>query len=257
MSSIDNKSTHSWGLSAGALDDWLENDLKQSNLLTDTHPSTNCTFNSNIKKDCKFTQHNNHSIQPSLQAHAERNNNSVHTDNRPSLQMENGTLILLRNGTKIPIPPHLIPIIKAYSKFRNNVHIKPETVATNEELVTSVNDKDTNNTKRLITPPPTSPETVNKSLKGKKSDLITKRQRNTDAARRSRLRKAVKMESLESKVGDLKTNNDRLRVRVAVLESERDQISEKEKRNRQYVLELEAQLAQAHSRLVGNFHNDA
>ncbi|KAI8882443.1 hypothetical protein K501DRAFT_285840 [Backusella circina FSU 941] len=157
----------------------------------------------------------------------------------------------------MPIPPHLIPIIKAYSTFRNNVHIKPETVDTNEKRVTSVNDEHIYNGKRLITPPPTSPESVNKNLKGKKTDLITKRQRNTDAARRSRLRKVLKMESLEQKVGDLKTNNDRLRVKLALLESERDQISDKEKRNRQYVLELEAQLAQAHSRLVKNFNSDA
>lgn len=81
-------------------------------------------------------------------------------------------------------------------------------------------------------------------------DIIVKRQRNTDAARRSRLRKAEKLESLEKRVDTLKDNNDRLRVKVAVLETEVNHVAEKEQRNRQRVLELEALLASAHKQLV-------
>lgn len=81
-------------------------------------------------------------------------------------------------------------------------------------------------------------------------DVIIKRQRNTDAARRSRLRKAIKMEALEKKVRELKTENEELRIRAAVLESKVHHISEKEQRNRQRVLELEAQLASVHQQLL-------
>lgn len=81
-------------------------------------------------------------------------------------------------------------------------------------------------------------------------DMVIKRQRNTDAARRSRMRKAVKMESLEKRVDTLKDTNDRLRVKVAVLETEVTHVADKEQRNRQRVLELEALLATAHKQLV-------
>ncbi|OBZ90579.1 hypothetical protein A0J61_01364 [Choanephora cucurbitarum] len=80
-----------------------------------------------------------------------------------------------------------------------------------------------------------------------------KRQRNTDAARRSRERKAIKMATLETQVDGLKKENGRLRVKVAVLESEVNYAVEKEKLNRQRVLELEAQLANAHQRLVTGY----
>ncbi|KAG0739192.1 hypothetical protein G6F57_005719 [Rhizopus arrhizus] len=81
-------------------------------------------------------------------------------------------------------------------------------------------------------------------------EVILKRQRNTDAARRSRLRKTLRMESLENRVQELNKENEQLRVKVAVLESKVNHISEKESRNRQRVLELEAQLASVHQQLL-------
>lgn len=80
--------------------------------------------------------------------------------------------------------------------------------------------------------------------------VVLKRQRNTDAARRSRLRKAQKMDSLEKRVLDLEAENERLRLRAAVAESDRANIEAKEKRSRVRVLELERQLADTHKALL-------
>ncbi|KAI8638157.1 hypothetical protein BD408DRAFT_423421, partial [Parasitella parasitica] len=52
-------------------------------------------------------------------------------------------------------------------------------------------------------------------------EAAQKRQKNTDAARRSRLKKIVKMETLEKQVTELESDNSRLTTRVAVLESEK------------------------------------
>ncbi|KAG2208464.1 hypothetical protein INT47_010160 [Mucor saturninus] len=80
--------------------------------------------------------------------------------------------------------------------------------------------------------------------------VVLKRQRNTDAARRSRQRKAQKMDTLEKRVLDLESDNERLRLRAAVAESERANIEAKEKRSRVRVLELERQLADTHKALL-------
>ncbi|KAI8970207.1 hypothetical protein BDF20DRAFT_826335, partial [Mycotypha africana] len=83
--------------------------------------------------------------------------------------------------------------------------------------------------------------------------VLLKRQRNTDAARRSRLRKLVKMETLEKRVEVLRANNEQLKVKLAVLESEVIHTAEKEERNRQRIQDLEAQLTVAHKQLVNEY----
>ncbi|CAG8740767.1 16744_t:CDS:1 [Racocetra fulgida] len=87
------------------------------------------------------------------------------------------------------------------------------------------------------------PETISE-------ELAIKRAKNTDAARRSRLRKVMKMESLEKQVNELKTENSDLQTRIAVLESEKKGLEEKniDKDNR--IRLLEQQLAEAHERLI-------
>ncbi|KAI7905072.1 uncharacterized protein BX663DRAFT_501595 [Cokeromyces recurvatus] len=80
--------------------------------------------------------------------------------------------------------------------------------------------------------------------------IILKRQRNTDAARRSRLRKAIKMETLEEKVKSLKTLNQELKVQAAVLETEINHAKVKEEQNRQRIVDLEAQLTIVHQHLI-------
>ncbi|CAG8831372.1 18125_t:CDS:1, partial [Racocetra persica] len=87
---------------------------------------------------------------------------------------------------------------------------------------------------------------IEKDSKTINEELAIKRAKNTDAARRSRLRKVLKMESLEMQVNELKIENKNFQTRVAVLESEKKGLKEKniEKDNR--IRLLEKQLAESH-----------
>ncbi|KAI8645060.1 hypothetical protein BD408DRAFT_412177 [Parasitella parasitica] len=80
-------------------------------------------------------------------------------------------------------------------------------------------------------------------------DAAVKRQKNTDAARRSRLRKVQKMETLETRVSDLEKINAGLLMRVAVLDSEKTNLKAKESSYEDRIKVLEAQLAEAHKAL--------
>jgi hypothetical protein len=79
--------------------------------------------------------------------------------------------------------------------------------------------------------------------------LALKRQKNTDAARRSRQRKVMKMEALESRVRELEKHNQQLLLQAAVAENERDAAKVKESKQREKVAALEAQLAESHQQL--------
>ncbi|CAO3641465.1 unnamed protein product [Mucor hiemalis] len=81
-------------------------------------------------------------------------------------------------------------------------------------------------------------------------EIAMKRQKNTDAARRSRLKKLVKMEQLEQKVSDLESDNHRLTTRIAVLESEKSGLESKDNSLEDRIRVLEAQLAEAHKALT-------
>ena len=78
-------------------------------------------------------------------------------------------------------------------------------------------------------------------------ELALKRAKNTEAARRSRLKKMLKMESLQNQVNELKKENTGLLTRIAILESEKkgleDKNSEKEER-------MDQQLSETRKRLV-------
>ncbi|KAG1467353.1 hypothetical protein G6F56_004461 [Rhizopus delemar] len=80
-------------------------------------------------------------------------------------------------------------------------------------------------------------------------EAALKRQKNTDAARRSRLRKVQKMDCLESKVSDLEKLNASLLMRVAVLDSEKTNLKAKESSYEDRIKVLESQLAEAHKAL--------
>ncbi|KAI8331937.1 hypothetical protein BC941DRAFT_437984 [Chlamydoabsidia padenii] len=82
-------------------------------------------------------------------------------------------------------------------------------------------------------------------------EIALKRQKNTDAARRSRLKKLVKMEALEARVVELETDNTKLSTRIAVLESEKSGLESKDKGLEDRIRTLEAQLAEAHKALTG------
>ncbi|KAH8554350.1 hypothetical protein BGW37DRAFT_465272 [Umbelopsis sp. PMI_123] len=80
-------------------------------------------------------------------------------------------------------------------------------------------------------------------------DIVIKRQRNTDAARRSRLRKALKLQSLESEVCQLKEVNKTLAGQVASLEAKHAGFASREQALQSRIQELEAQLRGAQTRL--------
>lgn len=81
-------------------------------------------------------------------------------------------------------------------------------------------------------------------------ELAMKRAKNTDAARRSRLRKVMKMETLEKQVIELKKENTDLQTRIAVLESEKKGLEDKNAEKESRVKMLEQQLSEAHERLI-------
>lgn len=81
-------------------------------------------------------------------------------------------------------------------------------------------------------------------------EAAIKRQKNTDAARRSRLKKVLKMESLENKVTELEKVHSDLMMRVAVLDSEKAGLVSKETSYEERIKKLENQLAEAHKALA-------
>ncbi|KAL1922142.1 uncharacterized protein VTP21DRAFT_10784 [Calcarisporiella thermophila] len=81
-------------------------------------------------------------------------------------------------------------------------------------------------------------------------ELALKRQKNTDAARRSRLKKLLRMEELERRVADLEGENSKLQLKVAVLESEKGSLEQRDKDHTERVKKLEEQLSEAHRALT-------
>ncbi|KAG0193690.1 hypothetical protein DFQ28_003863 [Apophysomyces sp. BC1034] len=83
-----------------------------------------------------------------------------------------------------------------------------------------------------------------------KDEIAMKRQKNTDAARRSRLKKLMKMETLEKRVTEIEADNNRLTTRIAVLESEKAGLESKDKGLEDRIRFLEQQLSEAHKALT-------
>lgn len=81
-------------------------------------------------------------------------------------------------------------------------------------------------------------------------EVILKRAKNTDAARRSRMKKLLRLESLENKVSDLESTNNRLTMKVAILETEKNGHLVREAEQATRIAQLEAKLAEAHAALT-------
>ncbi|KAG9065026.1 hypothetical protein KI688_002345 [Linnemannia hyalina] len=81
------------------------------------------------------------------------------------------------------------------------------------------------------------------------AEVVAKRAKNTDAARRSRMKKLIKLEGLEAKVFDLESANSDLNMRIAILETEKSGFLAKEAEQAARIAQLEAQLAEAHTTL--------
>lgn len=91
----------------------------------------------------------------------------------------------------------------------------------------------------------TAAPSIKKKRQGSTKDLATKRQRNTDAARRSRLRKAQRLQSLELEVKQLMEKNDALAGQVATFEAQQIESAKREQVLNTRIRQLEAQLREA------------
>lgn len=81
-------------------------------------------------------------------------------------------------------------------------------------------------------------------------EVAFKRAKNTDAARRSRMKKLLKMEGLERRVADLEAENSKLVLKVAVLESEKTGGDAREQEYERRIKRLEDQLREAHKAVL-------
>lgn len=82
------------------------------------------------------------------------------------------------------------------------------------------------------------------------TELALKRQRNTDAARRSRLRKVQKMETLSSRVSELESIHQQLLIRLATLETDKSILLKNEATYQSRIEQLESELTDAHVKLA-------
>ncbi|KAF9388154.1 hypothetical protein CPB97_001530 [Podila verticillata] len=88
------------------------------------------------------------------------------------------------------------------------------------------------------------------SVEDESEEVLAKRAKNTDAARRSRLKKLVKLETLEAKAHELETTNNRLNMRIAVLETEKNNFLIKDAEQAARIAQLEAKVIEAHLALT-------
>ncbi|KAI9269360.1 hypothetical protein BY458DRAFT_510748 [Sporodiniella umbellata] len=212
-------------LNFDTLDDWLEDDLRESGLLTSNSPVDKT-------KPVSLTPTQILMASPPISECTPRMEH-ISSPATPLMKYEplspiDTPSVMPKDDLSSATAAHLQPFIKALAML-----------GTMQQQTTTSE----NNTKRERS------ESSDPALSHE--DLIVlKRQRNTDAARRSRQRKAMRMEALEKKVSELETSNERLRLRAAIAESEKANIEAKEKRSKVRILELEQQLADAHRILL-------
>ncbi|CAH1759787.1 3869_t:CDS:2 [Entrophospora sp. SA101] len=125
-------------------------------------------------------------------------------------------------------------------KFDNNVTILRDVKGISSN---SNNNNKCSSNKRSVNNVDKDPETL-------AAELAIKRARNTDAARRSRHRKVMKMESLESQVSELSSKNHTLKTHLAVLEIEIKGLNEKNEENDSRIKKLEIQLAETYEKII-------
>ncbi|KAI9347880.1 hypothetical protein BD770DRAFT_395504 [Pilaira anomala] len=222
-------------LNLDSLDDWLESDLRQSGILL---PSA---------VDNKPFDMSTPALGPSMMASPPISECTPRMDplldlSTPLMKYEPLSPIetpkMLPQDISNSSSVDLQPFIKALTLL-GSIQYNQQT-NTNNNNNNDINNNNNNNKKRERS----------ESIDDTQDMVVLKRQRNTDAARRSRQRKAQKMDSLERRVLELENDNERLKLRAAVAESERANIEAKEKRSRVRILELERQLADTHKALL-------
>lgn len=236
MTSITNNNNDL--LNLDSLDDWLESDLRQSGILlpsaVDNKPAMALPTPAQMMMASPPISECTPRMDPLLDL------------STPLMKYE-------------PLSPIETPKIEPQDISKSSIDLQPFIKALT--LLGSIQYQDNNNTTSNNNNNNTISNNNNNSNSNSKRErsesidetqdlVVLKRQRNTDAARRSRQRKAQKMDSLEKRVLDLEAENERLRLRAAIAESDRANIEAKEKRSRVRVLELERQLADTHKALL-------
>lgn len=205
-----------------SLDDWLESDLRQSGILlpsaVDNKPFEVVSPGQNMMASPPISE-----CTPRMD---------------PLLDL---TTPLMKYE---PLSPMETPKMEPQDISKSSIDLQPFIKALTLLGSIQYNQQDNNNNNNY------NKRERSESIDDNQDLVVLKRQRNTDAARRSRQRKAQKMDTLEKRVLDLEADNERLRLRAAVAESERANIEAKEKRSRVRVLELERQLADTHKALL-------
>lgn len=152
--------------------------------------------------------------------------------------------------TPIPITPTPTRSSSTTKPIIPNIIAKSSTNNINNNTPNSINNNTNNNIKKRAREEEIEKSTTTNQNESIIDPIVLKRQKNTDAARRSRLRKVLKMESLERRVAELEKSNEQLRLQVIISETERDNAKLKEAQQRERVEKLEEQLAEAHRSLL-------
>ncbi|CAO3613377.1 unnamed protein product [Mucor fragilis] len=247
MNSLNTTSNNSFGLiNLDSLDDWLESDLRQSGIILPAKPNDKPTMTpatpvtpAQILMASPPISECTPRMDPLLELSTPKiKYEPLSPMETPKIEPQD-----LCNSTTTSID--IQPFIKALSLLSSIQHQDKQQRTQQQEQ----QQEHTQQHKRQRS------ESIDED---QSQDLVAlKRQRNTDAARRSRQRKALKMDSLEKRVMDLEAENERLRLRAAVAESERANIEAKEKRSRVRILELERQLADTHRSLLRHNNKDS
>ncbi|KAL0075850.1 basic-leucine zipper transcription factor [Phycomyces blakesleeanus] len=239
--------TQTWGLDSRALDEWLENDLHQSGIISRTLQDNQCSADTCIKKEDTY----DNSVCTSVKEdNTHKNIKTENTTPATPAKIDNlqslGSLDAKRK--LLALRPDLLPLMRALSFIgqlqRNSDQRK--SIGSNTSITTSL-------TKRSRSSPSLKNSDGSDDNRG---TALLKRQRNTDAARRSRLRKMQKMDTLEAKVKELEFNNQQLKLQEAIMESKRNAAELKARQTRERVLALEAQLAESHQTLIRGFKKE-
>lgn len=214
-------------LNPGMIDDWLAEELCKSGLITN---SLDFTLGPEKQQEILAMLPHSPPISP------------------PSSAMSNASLYTSSSQTCVAPKVPLFPEIKQESpKPAPVVTILPKS---NLPRIAPRPATDIMVSRKPIVMPPMHSNKRRIDTTVDQDEIALKRQKNTDAARRSRLKKLVKMEQLESRVSDLESDNHRLTTRIAVLESEKTGLESKDVSLEERIRVLESQLAEAHKALT-------
>ncbi|KAG4087241.1 hypothetical protein H8356DRAFT_1058890 [Neocallimastix lanati (nom. inval.)] len=170
-----------------------------------------------------------------------------HSSNPQAPPTTSGSYALEQN-----IPQQNNQNLMVFNNTQGNVQGQPMSVyqnATNLNQVYYNNGQGTGQVQNSMPSQPIIFNNVNKNIIYEQQKMISmelaiKRKKNTEAARRSRMRKMLRMENLEKYVKQLESENNSLTMKIAVLEGSKPEWNEKESKLRDKIRKLERALAE-------------